>query len=95
MDGLDDFQKVHGFIRGMDKEYQDKVKTQYPKTLEEVIKSALNFDDVLDKRANKSSSGYKANKSSSSFGKRKFGISSTESPKTNKKAKGGPLSSKF
>ena len=36
LDGLDDFQK----IRGLDNEYKAKVKTQYPKTLEEVIKSA-------------------------------------------------------
>ena len=51
MDGLDDLEKVHGFIHGLDNEYKAKVKTQYPKTLEETIKSAQIFDDMLDKKA--------------------------------------------
>ena len=46
---IDDFQNVWGFIRGLDKEYQAKVKTQYPKTLEGTKKNALIFDDALDK----------------------------------------------
>ena len=36
LDGLDDFQKVRGFVRGLDKEYQAS-KTQYPKSLEAAI----------------------------------------------------------
>ena len=46
---LDDFQRVRGFIRGLNNEYKAKVKTQYPKTLEEAIKSAQIFDDTLEK----------------------------------------------
>ena len=40
LDGLDDFQKVCGFIHGLNNEYKAKVKKQYTKTLEETIKSA-------------------------------------------------------
>lgn len=43
LDGLDDFQKVRGFIRGLDNKYKAKVKTQYPETLEEAIQSAQIF----------------------------------------------------
>ena len=46
---LNDFQCVRGFIRGLNNEYKAKVKTQYPKTLKEVIKSAQIFDDTLEK----------------------------------------------
>ena len=49
LDGLDDIQKVRGFVQGLNKEYQTKVKTQYPKTLEATIQSALIFDDAMDK----------------------------------------------
>ena len=35
LEGLDDFQKVRGFLRGLTDEYKTKVKTQYPKTLED------------------------------------------------------------
>ncbi|MCO5575776.1 hypothetical protein L7F22_029581 [Adiantum nelumboides] len=49
LEGLDDFQKVRGFLRGLNDEYKTKVKTQYPKTLEDAIKSAQIFDDSLDK----------------------------------------------
>ena len=48
--GLNDFQKVCGFIRGLHKYYQAKVQTQYPKTLEKAIKSAQIFDDSMDKK---------------------------------------------
>ena len=90
LDGLDDFQKVRGFVRGLDKEYQAKVKTQYPKTLEAAIQSALIFDDAMDKRGlNKSNN---SNNLQSNTFKHKFANNSVESPK---KAKGssGPLSS--
>ena len=40
LEGLDDFQCVRGFIRGLNNKYKAKLKTQYPKTLEEAIKSA-------------------------------------------------------
>ena len=50
LDGLDDFQKVCSFIRGLDNEYKAKIKTQYPKTLEEAIKSAQIFDDMFAKK---------------------------------------------
>ena len=48
-DGLDDFQHVRGFIQGLNNKYKAKIKTQYPKTLEEAIKSAQIFDDTLEK----------------------------------------------
>ena len=57
LDGLDDFQRVRGFIRGLNNEYKAKVKTQYPKTLEEAIKSAQIFDDTFDKTQVYSKSG--------------------------------------
>ena len=47
--GLDDFQRTRGFIRGLNNEYKAKVKTRYPKILEEAIKSAQIFDDTLKK----------------------------------------------
>ena len=34
---------------GLDKEYKNKVKTQYPTTLDEAIKSAQIFDDMIEK----------------------------------------------
>ena len=46
--GLNDFQHVRGFIQGLNNEYKAEVKTQYPKTLDEAIKSAQIFDDTLD-----------------------------------------------
>ena len=45
LEGLDDFQKIRGFIRGLNEDYKTKVKTQYPKTLEEAIKAAQIYDD--------------------------------------------------
>ena len=72
LDGLDDFQRVWDFIRGLDKDFQAKVKTQYPKTLEDAIKSALIFDDALDRKgALKTSESHKTNVASSQS-KRKF-----------------------
>ena len=47
--GLNDFQCVRGFIRGLNNKYKVKIKTQYPKMLEEAIKSAQIFDDTLEK----------------------------------------------
>lgn len=49
LEGLDDFQKVRSLIHGLDKEYKQKVKTQYPKTLEEAIKSAHLLDETHEK----------------------------------------------
>ncbi|MCO5609563.1 hypothetical protein L7F22_063792 [Adiantum nelumboides] len=57
LEGLDDFQKVRGFLRGLNDEYKTKVKTQYPKTLEDAIKSAQIFDDSLDKASSMSAWG--------------------------------------
>ena len=78
LDGLNNFQKVHGFICGLNNEYNAKVKTQYPKTLEEAIKSAQIFDDISDKKAlalshNKSSassfSSFKNKRKNANFSK--------------------------
>ena len=73
LDGLDDFQKVRGFIRGLDNEYKAKVKTQYPKTLEEAIQSAQIFDDTLDPASARGKSNALNN-----GGKRKFNNFSKE-----------------
>ena len=83
LDGLDDFQKVRGFVRGLDKEYQAKVKTQYPKILEAAIQSALIFYNAIDKHGLDKST--KSNNLQSNTSKRKFANNSIESPK---KAKG-------
>ena len=89
MEGLDDFQKVRGFVRGLDKEYQAKVKVQYPKTLDAAIQSALIFDDTMDKRGLDKSK--KFNGLQSFAPKHKFVGTSSE---IQKKSKGssGPLS---
>ena len=94
LEGLDDFQKVRGFLRGLNDEYKTKVKTEYPKTLEDAIKSAQIFYDSLDKASSvpawgKSASHVHAFKT----GKRKIDTNSKED--VSKKPKGfrGPLSS--
>ena len=49
VDGLDKFQKVRGFIRGLTKDIKKMVKSQYPKTLDKAIKDAQVYDDNIDK----------------------------------------------
>ena len=49
LEGLDNFQKFHEFIRGLNKDYKTKVKSQYPKTLEQARKDAQVYDDNTDK----------------------------------------------
>ena len=80
LDGLDDFQKVRGFVRGLDTKYQAKVKTKYPKTLEAAIQSALIFDDTMDKRGMHKST--KFNSSQSNAHKRKFATNSAETQRS-------------
>ncbi|NHV87573.1 hypothetical protein, partial [Escherichia coli] len=74
--------------------YKAKVKTQYPKTLEDAIKSAQIFYDTHDKSFDRSM--YKSAFQSSTFknGKRKnhVVVSNEDSTKKAKVAK-GPLSS--
>ena len=41
LEGIDEFQKTRGFIRGLDKACKKEVKRSSPKTLEEAIKFAL------------------------------------------------------
>ena len=48
LDNTDNFIKIRGFLCGLSKEYRLKVKTQYPKTPEDTIKSAYIYDDTLD-----------------------------------------------
>ena len=86
LDGLDDFQKVRGFVRGLDTKYHAKVKTQYPKTLEAAIQSALIFDDTMDKRGMHKST--KFNSLQSNAHKRKFASNSAETPKKSKGSSG-------
>ena len=94
MDGLDDFQKVRGFIRGLDNEYKAKVKTQYPKTLEEAIKSAHIFDDMSDKKALALSHNKSPASSFPSFkNKRKNANFSKEEHSKKPKGAKGPLTS--
>lgn len=46
-EGLDDFRHIRAFNQG----FENKVRTQYPKTLEEAIKSAKIFNDMSDKKS--------------------------------------------
>ena len=76
----------------MDKEYKTKVKTQYPKTLEDAIKCAQIYDDMLDKKGITHAFASHKNKTSNFKGsKRKY---TTASKAVVKKPKGarGPLS---
>ena len=82
LDGLDDFQKVRGFVR----EYQAKVKTQCPKSLETAIQSALIFDDTTENRALDKSHNY--NTSHSNAIKQKFASTVVETPKKSKGSSG-------
>ena len=89
LDGLDEFQKIRGFIRGLKEEYQAKVKTQYPKTLDDAIKDAQIFDDIHGKSSTKG-----AHKDYTSTNtKRKFHVSSKEDTSKKPKVARGPLSS--
>ena len=89
LEGLDDFQKVRGFLRGLNDEYKAKVKTQYPKTLEDAIKSAQIFDDNFDKPFIKSTPQISPFKN----GKRKHEMVPKEDPSKKPKGAKGPLSS--
>ncbi len=96
LDGLDDFQKVRGFLRGLDKEYRTKVKTQNPQTLEAAIKSAQIFDDLSEKRsAAKSTWGSKTSPISFKNGKRKASAPAGESVPTTKQSKGHLTAEEF
>ena len=90
LEGLDDFQKVRGFIRGLHRDYKAKVKTQYPKTLEDAIKDAQIYDDTNEKTihtfAQEKTNVHKKRKAP--FAPRHKGDSAKKSPKTK-----GPLSS--
>ena len=91
LEGLDDFQKVCGFIRGLHKDYQAKVRTQYPKTLEEAIKSAHIFDDSINKKGfGKTSWEDKSHNSYAKGSKRKISQSLVDSSQ-NPKGGHGPL----
>ena len=92
------FRRLGIFIRGLNDDYKTKVKTQYPKTLEEAIKAAQIYDDSADK-LNKPTIWGKSS-SSNTFSnnvKRKNGGSSKEDTNKgngkNPKGAGGPLTS--
>ena len=94
LDGLDNFQKVRGFIRGLNKEYKAKVKSQYPKTLEQAIKDAQVYDNNIDKPSHAHAQG-KNNASNNTNKKRKPPYAQGHTGHTTKKSKGtkGLLSS--
>ena len=48
LDGLDDFQQVRGFLRGLNPDIQRNVESKDPKTLEEAIKQAHIYADPSD-----------------------------------------------
>ena len=83
---MDDFQKVWGFVQGLHKGHQAKVKTQYPKSLEAAIQSALIFDDTMDKCALHKSTKY--NTLHSNANKQKFASTVVETPKKPKGSSG-------
>ena len=92
--GLDNFQKVRGFIRGLNKDYKAKVKSQYPKTLEQAIKDAHVYDDNTDKPSHVHAQG-KNNASNNTNKKHKPPYAQGHTGDNNKKSKGtkGLLSS--
>ena len=76
----------------MDNEYKTKVKTQYPKTLNDAIKCALIYDDTVDKKGITHAFASHKNKTSHFKGnKRKYTTASEEVVKKPKGAR-GPLS---
>ena len=97
LNGLDDFQKVRGFLRGLDNEdwdndYRTKVKTQNPQTLEDAIKGAQIYDDLSAEKQGfvRNNWGSKTLSSGNQYGKRKFLAGSSEQAKRPKESK-GPL----
>ena len=91
LEGLDEYQKVRGFIRGLHADYKAKVKTQYPKTLEAAIQDAQVFDDTSEKHPH----AFAQNKTNVSQNKRKHNGTSHDQKDQHKKPKGakGNLSS--
>lgn len=93
LEGLNDFQKVRGFLRGLNDEYKTKVKTQYPKTLEDARKSAHIFYDSFDKPSATHAWGKNGSQTNKN-GKRRIDHSSKEdASKENNMMPKGPLSS--
>ena len=45
LQGIDDFHKTRGFVRGLDRHFKREVKRSAPKTLEEAIKFAQIYED--------------------------------------------------
>lgn len=74
LDSLDDFQKVQGFLYCLDNEYKSKLRTQYPKTLEDTMSFARVYDDNINNSSNASTweKTFASNYLSSKNGKCKF-----------------------
>ena len=90
LEGLNNFQKVCGFICKLDKDYKAKVKLQYPKTLEQAIRDAQVYDNNIDKPIHAF-----AQAKNNAKNKRKTPYVQGHKGDANKKSKGtkGPLSS--
>ena len=86
LDGLDNFQKVCGFIRRLNKDNKAKVKSQYAKTLEQAIKDAHVYDDNIDKPSHAHAQG-KNNASTNTNKKRKPPYAQGHNGDNNKKSK--------
>ena len=87
LDGLDNFQKVRRFFRGLNKDYKSKLKSQYPKTLEQAIKDAQVYDDNTNKPSHAHAQG-KNNASNNTNKKCKPPYVQGHKGDNNKKSKG-------
>ena len=86
---------MDGFINGFDKEYKAKVKSKYPKMVEEAIQIAKVFDNTIDKKHTRNpSSEFFSHGPRASKHMKNFTPSMSESPK-NTKASHDPLTPNF
>ena len=100
LDGLDEFHKVRGFIRGLEPDLQKAVESKDPKTLDEAIKQAHIYGDPQDEddhdktqhTRTMSTTNENAHASFSVRHKRKFRPAQVQQAKKPKGSQGGPLS---
>ena len=87
LQGVDELQKLRGFLRGLDANYRLHVNTQDPETLEKAIKHAQKYDD--DHGEMEQDSYDRSKWKGESFGRHKFykKRQASPSPKESKKPK--------
>ena len=96
LDGLDDFQQVRGFLRGLNPDIQRNVESKDPKTLEEAIKQAHIYADPSDEHDTDKTqhSSYHTQPFHNSFKRKTLHGTTTDTQESTKKSKSsrGPLS---